>query len=82
MMSSKPMPKFSLGYVLGTASAEDAFLAYSMAYEGRGAYLEMVKQGAHCDMISHHNGHHGEIDIVSGESRGTTITLRVPLGRG
>ncbi len=49
---------------------EDVFLSieagiYSMAYEGRDAYLEMVKQGAHCDMISHHNGHHGEIDIVS-----------------
>ena len=30
----KPIPKFSLGYVLGTASAQDAFLAYSMMYEG------------------------------------------------
>ena len=33
----KPRPKippFSLGYVLGTQSAQDAFLAYSMMYEG------------------------------------------------
>jgi len=37
---------------------------YSMRLEGRAAYVEMVKQGAHADMISHHNGHHGEIDIV------------------
>ncbi len=37
---------------------------YSMRLEGRAAYLEMVKQGAHADMISHHNGHHGEVDIV------------------
>ncbi len=34
---AKPRPKippFALGYVLGTASARDAFLAYSMMYEG------------------------------------------------
>lgn len=37
---------------------------YSMRLEGKAQYLEMVKQGAHADMISHHNGHHGEIDIV------------------
>ncbi len=38
---------------------------YSMCYEGRDAYVQMVKEGAHADMISHHNGHHPEIDIVS-----------------
>jgi hypothetical protein len=40
---------------------------YSMKLEGREAYLEMVRQGAHADMISHHNGHHPEIDIVGPE---------------
>ena len=40
---------------------------YSMKYEGREAYLEMVRQGAHADMISHHNGHHPEIDMVGPE---------------
>ncbi len=38
---------------------------YSMAYEGRDAYVQMVKEGAHADMISHHNGHHPEIDVLS-----------------
>lgn len=38
---------------------------YSMVLEGRDAYVEMVKQGAHAEMISQHNGHHGEIDIIS-----------------
>lgn len=38
---------------------------YSMRLEGRDAYLQMVKEGAHAEMISHHNGHHGEIDILS-----------------
>lgn len=40
---------------------------YSMKYAGREDYLEMVRQGAHADMISHHNGHHPEIDIVGPE---------------
>jgi len=30
----KPIPQFALGYVFGTASAEESFLAYSMMYEG------------------------------------------------
>jgi len=38
---------------------------YSMKLEGREAYLEMVRQGAHAEMVSHHHGHNGEIDIVS-----------------
>jgi hypothetical protein len=38
---------------------------YSMKLEGREAYLRMVKEGAHADMISHHLGHNPEIDIVS-----------------
>ena len=29
--------------------------------------VEMVRTGAHADMISHHNGHHPEIDIVGPE---------------
>ena len=49
---------------------EDVFLSieagiYSMSYEGRDAYVQMVKEGAHADMISHHNGHHGEIEVLS-----------------
>lgn len=40
---------------------------YSMKYEGRDNYVEMVRTGAHADMISHHNGHHPEIDIVGPE---------------
>src|SRR5262245_24798652 len=37
---------------------------YSMVLRGRDAYLKMVEEGAHADMISHHNGHHPEIDLV------------------
>jgi len=40
---------------------------YSMKYEGRDNYVEMVRTGAHADMISHHNGHHPEIDIIGPE---------------
>jgi len=47
---------------------------YSMRLEGRDAYVEMVKQGAHADMISHHNGHHGEIDIV-GRTRRSALGI-------
>ena len=38
---------------------------YSMVLKGRDAYLQMVKEGAHAEMVSHHHGHNGEIDIVS-----------------
>ena len=38
---------------------------YSMAYEGCDAYVNMVRERAHADMISHHNGHHPEIDVIS-----------------
>lgn len=38
---------------------------YSMVLNGRDEYLQMVKEGAHAEMISHHNGHHPEIEIVS-----------------
>jgi hypothetical protein len=45
---------------------------YSMVLEGREAYLRMVREGAHADMISHHNGHHPEIDVLGvGEAIGT-----------
>jgi hypothetical protein len=38
---------------------------YSMVLKGRDQYLQMVRLGAHADMISHHNGHHPEIDLIS-----------------
>ncbi len=38
---------------------------YSMEMKGRSAYLQMVKEGAHAEMVSHHLGHNGEIDILS-----------------
>ena len=38
---------------------------YSMVLKGRDAYLQMVNEGAHAKMISHHHGHNGEIDILS-----------------
>lgn len=45
---------------------------YSMCIEGRDSYLQMVKEGAHAEMISHHNGHHGEIDLLgNNEALGT-----------
>lgn len=45
---------------------------YSMQLQGREAYLQMVREGAHADMISHHNGHHPEIEVLGeGEALGT-----------
>lgn len=37
---------------------------YSMKFEGRDAYLGMVREGAHAEAILQHHGHHGEIDLV------------------
>ncbi len=38
---------------------------YRFRVEGREKYLDMVREGAHAEMIMQHNGHHPEIDIVS-----------------
>jgi hypothetical protein len=44
---------------------------YGFKLEGRDKYLEMVREGAHAEMISQHNGHHPEIDVISEtEARG------------
>lgn len=38
---------------------------YAFKLEGREAYLEMVRNGAHAEMVTQHNGHHPEIEFVS-----------------
>jgi hypothetical protein len=38
---------------------------YGFTLEGRDAYLEMVRNGAHAEMVTQHNGHHPEISFVS-----------------
>jgi len=44
---------------------------YRFKLEGREAYLDMVRDGAHAEMITQHQGHHPEIDILSPtEARG------------
>ena len=37
---------------------------YGFTLEGRDAYLEMVRDGAHAEMVTQHNGHHPEITFV------------------
>jgi bile-acid 7alpha-dehydratase len=45
---------------------------YRFRLEGREKFLEMVREGAHAEMIMQHNGHHPEIDWLSPtEARGT-----------
>lgn len=38
---------------------------YHFKIEGRDAYLNMIREGAHAEMITQHHGHHPEIDILS-----------------
>ena len=38
---------------------------YRFTLSGRDAYLEMARDGAHAEMVTQHNGHHPEIDILS-----------------
>ena len=38
---------------------------YKFKLEGREAYLTMVREGAHAEMITQHHGHHPEIDVIS-----------------
>ena len=38
---------------------------YRFRVEGRDKYLDLVREGAHAEMIMQHNGHHPEIDLVS-----------------
>ena len=45
---------------------------YGFTLEGRDAYLEMVRDGAHAEMVTQHNGHHPEIQILS-DSEATGI---------
>ena len=40
---------------------------YKFKLEGREAYLKMVREGAHAEMITQHQGHHPEIDVISPE---------------
>lgn len=37
---------------------------YGFKLEGRDAYLEMVRDGAHAEMVTQHNGHHPEVELV------------------
>ncbi|MBS0579293.1 MAG: nuclear transport factor 2 family protein [Proteobacteria bacterium] len=44
---------------------------YRFRLEGREKFLDMVRDGAHAEMIMQHNGHHPEIDLISPtEARG------------
>jgi SnoaL-like domain len=44
---------------------------YRFRIEGRDKYLNMVRDGAHSEMIMQHNGHHPEIELISAtEARG------------
>jgi hypothetical protein len=44
---------------------------YRFRIEGRERFLDMVREGAHAEMIMQHNGHHPEIDLISPtEARG------------
>jgi hypothetical protein len=38
---------------------------YRFRIEGRDKYLDLVREGAHAEMIMQHNGHHPEIQVVS-----------------
>jgi bile-acid 7alpha-dehydratase len=38
---------------------------YRFRIEGREKYLDMVREGAHAEMIMQHNGHHPEIELTS-----------------
>jgi len=37
---------------------------YKFELQGRDNYLAMVRDGAHAEMVTQHNGHHPEIDLV------------------
>jgi uncharacterized protein (TIGR02246 family) len=45
---------------------------YRFELSGKQAYLDMVRDGAHAEMVTQHNGHHPEIDVLS-ESTATGI---------
>jgi len=45
---------------------------YRFTLEGKEAYLAMARDGAHAEMVTQHNGHHPEIDVL-GESEATGI---------
>ena len=38
---------------------------YRFELHGKQAYLQMARDGAHAEMVTQHNGHHPEIDILS-----------------
>lgn len=38
---------------------------YRFELTGKQAYLDMVRDGAHAEMVTQHNGHHPEIDVLS-----------------
>lgn len=37
---------------------------YKFELSGRDNYLTMVRDGAHAEMVTQHNGHHPEIDLI------------------
>jgi uncharacterized protein (TIGR02246 family) len=37
---------------------------YKFELQGRDAYLKLIREGAHSEMVTQHNGHHPEIDII------------------
>ena len=45
---------------------------YRFTLHGKQAYLAMARDGAHAEMVTQHNGHHPEIDVL-GESEATGI---------
>ena len=45
---------------------------YKFTLSGKQAYLTMARDGAHAEMVTQHNGHHPEIDVLS-ETEATGI---------
>ena len=45
---------------------------YKFTLSGKEAYLAMARDGAHAEMVTQHNGHHPEIDVL-GENEATGI---------
>jgi len=37
---------------------------YKFELKGRDAYLKLIREGAHAEMITQHHGHHPEIDLI------------------
>lgn len=55
---------------IGDVFTEDVVITvlggvYKFELHGRDAYIKLIKEGAHAEMITQHNGHHPEIELTS-----------------